>query len=901
MIGKTLAHYEITAPLGKGGMGEVFRARDTKLDREVAIKLLPSELQGDPERVARFAREARTLASLHHPNIASLFGLESDGTHRFLVMELVEGEDLSHALRAGPLDLDEVLDVARQLAEGLEDAHEKGIVHRDLKPANVMRTPDGRVKILDFGLARAVLGEGVDESDAAHSPTITAALTQAGTVLGTAAYMSPEQARGRPVDRRADLWSFGVIVWEMLTGRRLFEGETISDTLAAVLRADLPWDDLPDDTPPALRRLLERCLERDPRRRLRDIGEARVRLERWRDDPTTLHASESVPIQVDDDRPKWIPWAVAAVAVLVAAASWLVRPQAPAPESLGLEIAMELDGLDPMIANNGPSILISPDAQWIAYFGSGNVQLFDLDRGTTRTVPGSEFATCMDFSPDSGWIAFQRGGTLWRAPVDGGAPIEVCTVLDPRGITWVDDTTIVFTRSFESALSKVDLRTGAVTALTTLDSVARERSHRWPSRLPDQRHVVYMAQTEGTSYVDATIRVVDTVSGEDREILRGGAFPRYAASGHLTFVRHRTLIAVPFDPETFEVSGLATPVLENLGTLVEDQETDDGSAEIAWSDDGTLVYRTDVSADQVVRPSWLDLETGDLTEIASPGEYVAPKVSPDGRTLAISRVEGAEARILMFDVETGSSRTFGRGGAREYPAGFDTTGTVLTWNRWDDGQFSVLRQPLDGSAAPETLATSDQGIAVNVISRDGTLGLLIDYGPGGAWDMYRIELNTPGYPLTPHATGQLVQVGYDISPDGRWIVHGQSVSATESEAFLSAADDPSRNWRIHRSGDGPSHVMWHPSGDRLILRDRMSRTIQEIPIEFRSGVPQLGNARVLQPDPFGYVREFFTATLAPGGDRMLVLVPESGDPEATDRGRTMLVTHWFDRLRGLAE
>ena len=901
MIGKTLAHYEITGPLGKGGMGEVFRARDTKLDREVAIKLLPSELQGDPERVARFAREARTLASLHHPNIASLFGLESDGAHRFLVMELVEGEDLSHALHDGPLDLDDVLDVARQLAEGLEDAHEKGIVHRDLKPANIMRTPDGRVKILDFGLARAVLGEGVDESDAAHSPTITAAMTQAGTVLGTAAYMSPEQARGRPVDRRADLWSFGVIVWEMLTGRRLFEGETISDTLAAVLRADLPWDDLPDDTPPALRRLLERCLERDPRRRLRDIGEARVRLERWRDDPSTLHASESVPIQLESDRSRWLPWAVAVVAVIVAGASWFVRPETAVPDRPALELSIEFDDLDPMISNNGPSILISPDAQWIAYFGSGNVQLFDVDRGTTRTVPGSEFATCMDFSPDSRWIAFQRGGTLWRAPVDGGAPIAICAARDPRGITWVDDQTVVFANSFESALSKVDLRTGAVTALTTLDSTARERSHRWPSRLPDQRHVLFMAQTRGRSYVEAAIRLVDTVTGEQREVLQGGAFPRYARTGHLTFVRDRTLIAIPFDAETFEVTGLATPVLENLGTLVEDQDTDDGSAEISWSDDGTLVYRTDVSADQIVRPSWLDLATGELTEIAAPGEYIMPKISPDGRTLAISRVEGANARILMFDVETGASRTFGRSGAREFAAGFDSTGTVFTWNRWGEGRFSVLRQPLDGTAAPETLASASHGIAVNAISRDGTLGLFIDYGPGGAWDMYRMDLASPGYPRSPHATGQVVQVGYGISPDGRWILHGESVSATESEAFLSAADDPSRNWRIHQSDDGPSHIMWHPSGDRLIIRDRVSRTIQEIPIAFQNGVPQLGNPRILQPDSFGYVREFFTAALAPDGEHMLVLVREEDDPEAVDRGRTMLVTRWFDRLRALGD
>jgi len=288
MIGETLAHYEITAKLGQGGMGEVYRARDTKLDRDVAIKLLPEAFAHDPERVARFQREARTLASLNHANIAGIFGFEESGSHRFLVMELVEGEDLSERLARGPVPQDEFLDYARQMADGLEEAHERGIVHRDLKPANLKITPDGRLKILDFGLARAFQGQTVDEGTLENSPTITAAMTRPGVILGSAAYMAPEQAKGRTVDRRADLWAFGVILWEMLTGQRLFQGEDISDTLAAVLRDDPDWDAVPDGTPEGVRRLLARCLERDPRKRLRDIGEARVRLEQWTNDPSSL-------------------------------------------------------------------------------------------------------------------------------------------------------------------------------------------------------------------------------------------------------------------------------------------------------------------------------------------------------------------------------------------------------------------------------------------------------------------------------------------------------------------------------------------------------------------------------------------------------------------------------------
>ena len=902
MIGSRLAHYEIVAPLGRGGMGEVFRARDTKLDRDVAIKLLPRELRDDPERVARFGREARTLAALHHPNIASLFGLEQDGEHRFLVMECVEGDDLARVLRQGPLELPEVLDIARQLAEGLEEAHEKGIVHRDLKPANVMRTSDGRVKILDFGLARAVLGEGLDEGDPAASPTITAAMTAAGTVLGTAAYMSPEQARGKTVDRRADLWSFGCILWEMLTGRRLFEGDTVGDTLAAVLRADPPWDDLPEDTPPAVVRLLERCLERDPRRRLRDIGEARIRLERWRDDPSTLQESASLPLALESDRSRWIPWAVTAITIVLALGAWFVRSDTAPPPSPAFDVALDLDGLDPITPNIGPSIQISPDGRWLGYLAGRRIQLQELATRRTRAIEGLDFVTSMAFSPSSRWIAFQSDGRLWRAGVEGGAPIAICPVDDPRGITWVDDQTLVFNENFATALSLVDLRTGTKSPLTTLDVARNERSHRWPWTLPDRRHVLYMAQSMGQGYADATIRVVDTRTGESRDLVQGGSFPRYAASGHLTFVRDRTLIAIGFDPATLEVSGLATPWIEDLATLVEDQETDDGSAEISWSDDGTLVYRTDSAVERMARPSWLDLASGELTEIAAPGEYVQPRISPDGRTLAISRLEGGDSRILLLDLETGSSRTFASGSGRAFAGGFDATGRYLYWNKWADAVYMALRQSSDGSAPPETLAVSSTGIAVNVVSRDGTKGLFVDYGAGGAWDMYTIDLIGPDFTITPHATRGGIQVGQDFSPDGHWVAYYDvSDGGANTNVFVSAYADPLRRWMIHESFNSPANLIWHPSGNAVIVRDQKTRTLVEIPLDFRGGVPVPGAPRTIAPDPYVFVREFFTMAMAPDGERLLVLVPESMGRDADGRGQTILVSRWFDRIRAFSD
>jgi serine/threonine protein kinase len=457
LIGKTLGSYEIVGALGKGGMGEVYRARDTKLGREVAIKVLPREMSGDPERVARFEREARLLASLQHANVASIYSFEHEEGIQFLAMELVEGKTLEDRVNEGPLPYDEILRIAGQMAGGLEAAHERGIVHRDLKPANVMLTREGDVKILDFGLARAWFGEGGDENDLANSPTITAAMTQAGMVLGTAAYMSPEQAHGRAVDRRADIWSFGCVLFELYTAKPLFLGESVSDTLACVLRSEPDFDSLPGDIPPGIRRLLARCLTKEPRQRLQSIGEARIVLENHAAgivEDVDLPAPPKPGAQAEQPRRRVLlmPAAILAIAISIMAGIAIGRLTGPAVEQTS-EPAVALLEL-PVPANRPVAtgsflnpLAVSPDGRTLVYVGveEGVRQLYQrpLDQLVAEPIPGTEGADGPFFSPDGEQVAFWARGRVQRVALAGGLPRPVFTSADFRGGVWLPDGTIV--------------------------------------------------------------------------------------------------------------------------------------------------------------------------------------------------------------------------------------------------------------------------------------------------------------------------------------------------------------------------------------------------------------------------------------------------------------------------
>ena len=545
MPAQTIGSYHIQEKIGAGGMGEVYRATDSRLDRDVALKILPETFARDAERMIRFEREAKVLASLNHPNIASIYGLEESNGTRALVMELVEGLTIADRIRQGPLPLDEALPIARQIAEGLEYAHERGIVHRDLKPANIKLTRDGEVKLLDFGLAKALEGE-LGEGDISSSPTITAGATGLGVLLGTAAYMSPEQARGKRVDRRADIWAFGCVLYEMLTAKTCFAEETISDTLAAIIRGVPEWSCLPDSIPPRISELLRRCLQKDPKQRLQSIGDARIAIQ----EALSGAGVEQTGVVRAVVQPNWLralPWAALALAIVasLAVVLWSSRNRSmPAPvERVSVlppeGVALSTGGL--------AGIAFSPDGRSIAYTArqgtTTRLYLRELDRFVSLSLPGTEGAGYPFFSPDGQWIGFFADNKLRKVSTRGGEPVTLCEATSSRGASWGPDGTIIFAPTFESGLMRVNAAGGVPQVLTTLDAGKGERSHRWPDILPGGKAVVYsIVETKDVGFWVESKIAVERLDTHEKKILPiQGTYPRYSTSGHLVYLREEGL------------------------------------------------------------------------------------------------------------------------------------------------------------------------------------------------------------------------------------------------------------------------------------------------------------------------------------------------------------------------
>ena len=658
-LGTTLGPYQVTAKIGEGGMGEVYQARDTKLDRDVALKVLPEAFTSDPYRLARFEREAKVLASLNHPNIGSIYGLEEAEGVKALVLELVEGPTLADRIARGPIPLDEALPIAKQIAEALEAAHEQGVIHRDLKPANVKVREDGTVKVLDFGLAKAFQPNATDASVSA-SPTIsrTAAATQMGMVIGTAAYMSPEQAKGKVIDKRADIWAFGCVLFEMLTGTRVFVAGDVSDTLAYVLTKEIDWTTLPAETPPALGHLLRRCLERDPKRRLRDIGDAWLELE----DPLVLPTSEATrrPPLVPRPRVWQRPVPALAIALLLAGVAGLVgvwsvvRP--PAGSLARFVINTPPDG--PLTtANPSPEVAISPDGARIVYLSGSGVnntwQLYvrsveQLDATLLRGTEGGGYAPF--FSPDGASVGFRDGTTLKQVSVLGGPALTIADVGGGvRGASWGRDDSIVFATGNSNGLLRIPSVGGEPEVLTTVDPEQGETAHRWPEVLPNGKGVLFTAWS-GTDE-GSRIAVVSTETGQVTYLLTGGSNPHYSPTGHLVYAVGGTLRAVGFDAERLELtSDNPVPVVENVTTKPS------GAASFSVADNGSLVYVLGGGGAAGPQRSlvWVDREGGE-TPLDSPLRgYRRPRVSPDGTRVAVDVFIGGNGDIWIHDLRRGT-------------------------------------------------------------------------------------------------------------------------------------------------------------------------------------------------------------------------------------------------------
>ena len=596
MIGQTLGHYQVTGKLGAGGMGVVYRAHDTRLGRDVALKMLPEAFLHDSERLARFEREAHLLASLNHPNIATIYGLEESGGGRALVMELVEGATLAERIGSGPVPLEEALVIARQIAEAIEFAHERGIVHRDLKPANVKLTHDNTVKVLDFGLAKA-FSEDRLSSDVENSPTITQAATRAGVVLGTAAYMAPEQAKGKPVDRRADIWAFGIVLLEMLTGRQTYSGETAAETLAFVMTRDPALDRVPPETPAAIRRLLRRCLDRDPRRRLRDIGEARIAIEEVLSgapaEPAVPGGPSSSPLP---SRPLvWMAIAgVLAVLLLASLAALMGHFRETPPKASAVRFQVSLPEKASLRSQDFP--VVSPNGEYLVFAAGGGpgsttgriLRVRPLNSLSFQDLPGSEGARMPFWSPDSRSIGFFAEGKLKKVDVTGGSPQTICDVASGQSGAWSPDGTIVFAAVSAGPLLRVPAAGGEAKPLTALDPSRQEIRHGRPFFLPDGRSFLYLAVSSLPEKNGIYAGSLD--SKETKRLMTSSSHAAYAPGpsgvGYLMFSRANTLMAQPFDSRKLELSGEPFPIAEQVA------EPEFVGSAFSVSGNGVLAYRS---------------------------------------------------------------------------------------------------------------------------------------------------------------------------------------------------------------------------------------------------------------------------------------------------------------------
>ena len=655
--GRRLGPYEIAGPLGAGGMGEVYRARDHELNRDVALKVLPELFALDADRLARFRREAQVLASLNHPNIGAIYGLEDADGIRALVLELVEGPTLADRIAQGPIPLEDALPIARQICEALEAAHEHGIIHRDLKPANIKLRPDGAVKVLDFGLAKVFVGDG-SGADLSRSPTLTAGGTREGVILGTAAYMSPEQARGKAVDKRADVWAFGCVLYEMLTGRAAFAGESVTDVLACIIEREPDFSLLPPTTPPAIRRLLRRSLEKDRKRRLSDIADARIEID---DALTTPSAEASAVTLVNVQSAGWrraLPWAVAfgaaaiAAAVLALWAPWQTVPP-PAPLRLTADLGADasLATAVGQNANIGASVALSPDGALFAFVaqktGTGTPQLYvrRLEQLQATPLTGTEEAASPFFSPDSQWIAFFAQGKLKKIPVTGGAVVTLCDAANGRGGSWGEDGTIVFTPSVAGSglfLWRVSSGGGKPEPLPKPGD--GEVTQRWPQVLPGGKAVLYTGNTGVGGYEDANLVVQPLPTGARKIVQRGGYYGRYLPSGHLVYIHDGTLFAAPFDVTRLEMTGQPVSALEGVTS-----NPNTGATQFAVSDTGTIVYLPGRSTSGAVPIHLMDREGKTTPLRATPAAWSNPAFSPDGRRLAMDISDGKQVDVWVYE------------------------------------------------------------------------------------------------------------------------------------------------------------------------------------------------------------------------------------------------------------
>ena len=883
-------------------MGEVYQAHDTKLGRDVAIKVLPEAFAHDAERLSRFQREAKMLAALNHPNIATIYGLEqSDDTH-FLIMELVAGETLAERIkREEKVPVEEALAIAQQIAEALEAAHEKGIIHRDLKPANVKVTPEGKVKVLDFGLAKAFAGDAAND-DPSNSPTLSMAATMHGVVLGTAAYMSPEQARGKTVDKRTDIWAFGCVMYELLTGKQAFQGDDITDILAAVVRAEPDWQALPAATPMQVRTLLRRCLQKDKTLRLRDAGDARIEIQEALAAPAATAAPTAAAATKGwRERVTWpaIAGALALIAVAFGVGFVLRSPKPPQPLQQ-VRLSAEIGADANLYTAYGASAILSPDGTRLALVAIGSDQkrriyTRSLGQFQATVLSGTENARDPFFSPDGQWIGFFADGKLKKTSVQGGAGVTLCDASDDRGGSWGEDSTIVFSAQNRAALSKVSSAGGTPQPLTTLDKQTGQTTQRWPQVLPGSKAVLFTSNTPSTNYEDAEIDVYSIASGQRKTVQRGGYYARYLPSGHLAYAHGGTLFVVPFDLKRLEVTGQPVPILENVVI-----NPGQGVAQFSFSETGTLAYVAGGGAGQSVSIYWMDHEGKFSPLRETPGNYLNPAFSPDGKHLALEISDGKRSDIWMYEWERDTlTRLTFAGETNSYPV-WTPDGQRITYSsREKGGTPNVWWIRADGAGNPQRLTNGKNIEYPRSWRPDGKVLALTQVDPSSDFDIVTLPIEgnensswKPGEPK-PFLNSPFAEVQPAFSPDGRWLAYSSNESA-DYEVYVRPFPGPGGKRQISSGGGG--YPKWSRDGKELFYRSADSKIMVVSYIasgdSFHADKPRLwssGQFTDLGPGNYNFDPH-------PDGKRFAVL-KFPGTEQAAAADKVSFIFNFFDELR----
>ena len=907
--GTRLGSYEIVSPLGAGGMGEVYRARDTKLNREVAIKALPELFAQDRERVARFEREAQLLAALNHPHIAAIYGLEEAEGSKFLVLELVDGQSLAEHLasaKAHALPVSEALAIALQVALALEAAHGKGIIHRDLKPGNIMlqgRSDEAdniTVKVLDFGLAKALdpSDSGSQANDNAKSPTLTFAATQLGVILGTAAYMAPEQARGRAADKRADVWAFGCVLYEMLTGTRAFGGDDITDTIAAVVRGEPDWSLLPSDLPPMLKVYLQRCLQKNPKERVQDIGDVRLALQGAFDAPASASpatpASPSDPVKTSART--WI-WALAVVLALVGggAAAWLLKPSpAPLPGPLG-RFVVTAGSSGVAVALNNRDIAITPDGSTLIYLadaGSGRTLYRRPMEALTATLirKGDKFFEPF-VSPDGRWIGFndEADFTLRKILLTGGPPVPIAPIgREMQGASWGPDDTIVFaSNEVGRGLWRVAAGGGKPVVLTTPDKARGELQHCWPQFLPGGRAVLFTIRS-GARASDFQVAAIDLATNVQKILVPGGTSPRYLPSGHLIYGVEGTLRAVRFDPARLEVQGDPIPVLEGVITKPS------GGADFDVAADGTLVYVSGAVASIGRRLVWVDRKGARTPINAPPRAYNAVRISPDGTRAALD-IRELDNDIWIFDF---ARETFTRltddPGIDSFPVWRLPDGrSIAFYSSRSGGTGSLFLQSADGSGGATRLLESPNPLFPGSFSPDGSRLVFREDSAGGS-DLMMMTLDGPPRPVPLVQNSKFVERNGEVSPDGRWLAYESDQSGFFQVYLRPFPEKNAERWTV--STGGGSFPAWARNSSAELFYLRPDGRLMSVPIRAGSASP-VGTPRVAVDARYFSALITRSYDVSPDGKRFLMIENSGGGSDADNAANPVVVLNWAEEIK----